>query len=125
MALASSSRYRLRMALDSIPLLSGAWPVVGHGAEFNRDRFKVLDRVIRETDDLGRLRFFTRDLVFVNSPASTHEMLVSKARSFAKSPLIRVALDPLAGEGLFTSDGALWRRQRRLMAPVFQHAKID
>ena len=113
------------MALDSIPVLSGALPVVGHGPEFIRDRFAVLDRIIREVADVGRLRFFTRDLVCVNSPASTHEVLVSNARSFAKSPMIRVPLAPFTGEGLFTSDGALWRRQRRLMAPVFQHAKID
>ena len=52
-------------------------------------------------------------------------MLVEKARAFEKSPLVRIILYPLAGEGLFTSGGGLWRRQRRLMAPVFHHAKID
>ena len=72
-----------------------------------------------------RLRFPTRDLLIVNSPEAMHEVLVSKAKAFEKSPLIRLVLYPLAGEGLFTAGGALWRRQRRLMAPVFHHAKID
>jgi cytochrome P450 len=113
------------MSLDSIPLLSGALPVVGHGPAFARDRFAVLDQIAREQHDVLRLRFLTRDLVLVSSPASVHDVLVTKARAFEKSPMLRGALYPLAGEGLFTSDGALWRRQRRLMAPVFQHAKID
>ena len=34
-------------------------------------------------------------------------------------------LYPLAGEGLFTSDGELWRKQRRLMAPLFQPAALS
>jgi cytochrome P450 len=113
------------MSLDSIPLLRGAAPVVGHGPAFSRDRFAVLDQAAREQVDVVRLRFLTRDIVLVNSPTSVHEVLVTKARAFEKSPVLRVALYPLAGEGLFTSGGALWRRQRRLMAPVFQHAKID
>ena len=98
------------MSLDTIPLLSGAAPIVGHGRAFDRDRFTVLDRVAREFADVGRIRFMNRDLLLANSPASVHEVLVSKARSFEKSPILRAALYPLAGEGLFTSRGALWRR---------------
>jgi cytochrome P450 len=113
------------MSLDTIPLLPGAVPIVGHGPEFDRGRFAMLDRVSREVEDLGRVRFMTRDVVIANSPAAIHEVLVSKARSFEKSPVMTAALYPLAGEGLFTSSGALWRRQRRLMAPMFHHTKID
>jgi cytochrome P450 len=29
-------------------------------------------------------------------------------------------IKPLFGEGLTTSKGALWRRQRQLMQPIFQ-----
>jgi cytochrome P450 len=113
------------MALEDIPLVSGAERLRGHTAEFERDRFAFLSRVSNEVDEIGRLRFLTRDIIVVNSPAAIHEVLVDKARSFEKSPMIRIALYPLVGEGLFTSGGALWRRQRRLMAPVFHRPKID
>jgi cytochrome P450 len=113
------------MSLDTIPLLPGGVPLLGHGPEFQRARFAMLGRVTREIDDLGRLRLATRDLVVANSPASIHEVLVGRARSFEKSPMMAAALYPLAGQGLFTSGGTLWRRQRRLMAPMFNHAKID
>ena len=34
-------------------------------------------------------------------------------------------LIPLVGEGLLTSEGDFWRRQRRLTQPAFQHQQIE
>ena len=113
------------MALNDIPMLSGARVLGGHGAEFSQDRLAFLSRIAREVDGVTRIRFATRDALILNSPDTLREVLVTKAKSFEKSVLIRLALDPLAGEGLFTAGGALWRRQRRMMAPMFHHAKID
>jgi cytochrome P450 len=113
------------MELGDVPMLSGAVGRRGHVDEFERDRFAFLDRAGRELPDVGRVRFVTRDVLIANSPEAIHEVLVEKARSFEKSPMLRAALYPLVGEGLFTSNGELWRRQRRLMAPVFRHAEID
>ncbi|HET6333541.1 MAG TPA: cytochrome P450 [Polyangiales bacterium] len=114
------------MTLDSIPLVSGAEPGIGgHAPLFDRDRFDLLHRITREVEDLGRVRFPTRDIVFANSPRAIHELFVEKAKHFAKSPSVRGPLYPLAGEGLFTSEGELWRKQRRMMSPVFHRAKID
>jgi cytochrome P450 len=105
--------------------MAGARPVVGHGPDLGERRLAFLARVAREVDGVARLRVITRDLLIVNSPDTIRQVLVSEAKNFEKSRLIRLALDPLAGEGLFTAEGALWRRQRRLMAPVFHPAKID
>jgi cytochrome P450 len=113
------------MSLEHVPLLSGSRRFGGHGPEFTEDRMGFLDRVAREVTGVARIYLLTRDLLIANSPEALHEVLVSKARSFEKSPMIRLVLDPLAGEGLFTAEGPLWRRQRRSMAPVFHHAKID
>lgn len=113
------------MSLEHIPPLAGARRFMGHGAELSGNRMAFLTRIANEVRDVARIRTPTRDLLMVNSPETVHEVLVSKARSFEKSPLIRFALHPLAGRGLFTSEGPLWRRQRRLMAPVFHHARID
>jgi hypothetical protein len=41
---------------------------------------------------VGRMRFLTRDVVIVNSASANHEVLVTKARSFDKAPLLRAAL---------------------------------
>jgi cytochrome P450 len=57
-----------------------------------------------------------------SSPETSHAVLVEHAKSFEKSPGSRVLLHELAGDGLFTSEGELWKKQRRLMAPLF-HAQ--
>jgi cytochrome P450 len=111
------------MSLDSIPVVPGA-NLLGHIHLFEGpDRLRFFQR-IADTGELAQVSFLGRPVVFASSPASAHEVLVEKARHFEKSPGIRLLLHYLAGEGLFTSEGDLWRRQRRLMAPLFQPAVI-
>jgi cytochrome P450 len=109
--------------LASIPELPGAG-ILGHVRELREDRLAFVERLARDTDELCTIRLFTRSAVFVNSPRLLHEVLVEKAKSFEKSSVLRYMLYPLAGEGLFTSGGDLWRRQRKLMSPIFQPAQI-
>jgi cytochrome P450 len=111
------------MRVDDIPLLSGG-NAFGHIASIRDERFAMFDRLNHECGDIGRIRALDIPLVLVNSPELLHEVLVEKARSFRKSPGVRGPLRPLAGEGLFTSDGELWKRQRKLMAPMFTHATM-
>ncbi len=111
------------MRLQDIPFLSGSHGIGGHADEFRSQRLPFLRRVSAE-GDIVRLRFFGRTLVMVNAPEIAHEVLVEKARAFSKSPATRLILYPLAGEGLFTSGGDLWKRQRKLMAPMFNHGQI-
>ena len=112
------------MDILDIPLLSGN-SRLGHLGELRRDRLGFFHRVNRERGDIARILALGTSLVFVNSPDLIHEVLVEKARSFRKSPGLRGPLKPLAGEGLFTSEGELWRRQRKTLAPLFTHAEIE
>lgn len=111
------------MNLDDIPILSGGG-ALGHIGEIREDRYGLFDRFNRECGAIGRLMALDISLVLANSPELIHEVLVEKAKSFIKSPGIRGPLRPLAGQGLFTSEGALWKRQRRLMAPLFTHGMV-
>jgi cytochrome P450 len=73
---------------------------------------------------LVRGRILHLPIVFPCTAEAAHEVLVTKAKSFEKSPGIRVLLHQLAGQGLFTSEGSLWRMQRKLMSPIFQPAPM-
>jgi cytochrome P450 len=110
---------------DEIPYAPGGEGWLGHNGEFRRDRMALLRLLANIPEPLVRLRlpFPGVRAVAVGTPELVQELLVEKARSFDKSAMLRFSLFPLAGEGLFTSNGELWRRQRRLMAPLF-HPKV-
>lgn len=109
-------------SLDSIPLVPRT-SVFGHIARFRDDRLGLL-RDVGRTGPISRLNFLHRTVVFLSSPETVHEGFVEKAKSFEKSPGLRLILRELAGEGLFTSEGSLWRRQRKLMSPLFHPAQL-
>ncbi len=113
------------MNIEQIPELSGARPLFGHLREMTKDRIAFMAKITSEVGRITRVRSLgTLPAVAINDPESMQELLVERARVFEKSLIIRFALYPLAGEGLFTSRGDLWKRQRRLMAPLFQPAKV-
>lgn len=106
-----------------LPIAPGA-NLLGHLRAFDQDRLGTLRGLSRMSAPVVRARFLHREVYVVNSAEATHELLVERARSFEKSPGIRILLRDLAGEGLFTSEGELWRRQRRLMAPLFHAERL-
>lgn len=96
----------------------------GHAGEFRRTRGDFFLRMHAENGAVSRLRFFNVEALSIASPELVHDVLVEKAKVFEKSLATRMAFYPLAGRGLFTSEGELWRRQRRLMAPLFYPAAV-
>lgn len=62
-------------------------------------------------------------LVFVSDPALIHEVLVGRAAEMLKDPVTH-KLNETLGNGLLTSEGAFWRRQRKLMAPLFSRKQL-
>ncbi len=111
------------MSTTAIPSAPGE-NLLGHGHHFHSDRLPFFRR-IADTGEIVAARMLHRTIYFVNGPAVAHEMLVEKARSFEKSPGIRILLHDLAGQGLFTSEGDHWRRQRRLLSPLFHPTELQ
>ncbi|WP_245870075.1 cytochrome P450 [Teichococcus rhizosphaerae] len=75
--------------------------------------------------EILRRRVLMRDIIICNSPATVQEAFVDNARVFErKSPQMRHALRPLLGDGLFISDGALWKERRRVVAPVTHVSRL-
>lgn len=57
-------------------------------------------------------------------PDLARQILVEEPEKFVKSRFIKRAFRPFAGEGLLTSDGALWKQQRKLIQPAFNHSRL-
>jgi cytochrome P450 len=64
-------------------------------------------------------RVLARQVVICNSPDTVQQAFVNDNAAFErKSPQMRQTLRPLLGDGLFISDGAIWRSRRRIVAPI-------
>src|SRR5262249_58591455 len=69
------------------------------------------------------LRYYNFRVYFVNHPSYIEEVLVNQNRKFIKGRILR-ANKRLFGNGLLTSEGDFWLRQRRLAQPAFHRARI-
>ncbi|MCA9551555.1 MAG: cytochrome P450 [Myxococcales bacterium] len=83
----------------------------------------LLVHVRKRFERFGDIYFLAnRTPVYVTRhPDHVHEVLVTRASSFKKRAQ---DLDTFLGQGLLTSDGELWRKQRRLIQPAFSHANL-
>jgi cytochrome P450 len=63
--------------------------------------------------------FLGRRSVLVNAPEAIRHVLVEGQERYGRTPATIRLLRPLIGEGLFLSEGAAWRHQRRTLAPAF------
>ena len=58
-------------------------------------------------------------------PDMVEQVLLDNAANYAKPDIVKSLLDPIIGRGLLTSDSALWRDQRRIVAATFSPAAVE
>ncbi len=68
----------------------------------------------------GPITFYT-----VTDPELMHDILVRQVDKFAKSSVVKDAFGAFLGNGLLTSDGDFWKRQRKLAQPAFHARRIE
>jgi cytochrome P450 len=125
-ALTSAGRATRRWAMESqveIPSVGGGVPLFGNLFELRRDRLAVLGRAAAR-GDLTLARLGPVPVALASSAELAHQILTEQADAFKKSPGLARFARPMLGEGLLTSEDDLHARQRRLLAPAFQHRRI-
>jgi cytochrome P450 len=69
-------------------------------------------------------RTFVSDFLMVNDPEGVRHVLLDNAANYVKSIQSQRLTKPALGNGLVTSEGASWRFQRRVTAPMFSPRQI-
>jgi cytochrome P450 len=101
-------------------------PLLGNMAEVKRDFLGALTRWHQEHGDLVPFRLGPKRFYLINHPALAEEVLVKQQENFIKSynPKRPRGLMLVLGNGLVTSKGPLWQKQRRMMQPMFARSQI-
>lgn len=87
------------------------------------DRLALMTSAAERYGDAVRMAIGPKTLYFFNHPDHAKHVLADNAENYHKGIGLVQARRAL-GDGLLTSEGALWREQRKTIKPVFQHKRI-
>lgn len=87
------------------------------------DPLSVFTAWVREYGDMFYYRAAWLQVYFLNHPDLIEEILIRNPRNFLKDRVVRKSRW-FFGEGLLTSEGDFWLRQRKLSAPAFHRERI-
>jgi cytochrome P450 len=99
-----------RFLVGNLPMLSG-------------DVLGTIERWGRQYGDMFFWRAVGVPVCYLTHPDYVEDVLVTRNQNFIKGVGMRVS-PRFFGQGLLTSEGELWRRQRRLMQPAFHRRQI-
>ena len=100
-------------------------PIMGVMREFNRDSLGFIERCARDHGDVVWMRFLYVPALFLYHPNDIEYVLSTNSKNFIKSMSLRSNFfQRLVGNGLVTSQGEEWKRQRRLSQPAFHRDRI-
>lgn len=110
------------LAVRRVPRARGL-PFVGSAIEFSRDTLGFLQRQAALHGDLFRVKILGRDLHIVVHPDDIERVLV-RDHAVMHKDLFTQDLSKILGNGLVTSEGEHWKKQRKLVSHAFTPAKI-
>lgn len=100
----------------------GHW-LKGNLPQFVQGRLGFLEENFARYGDVFKIRLGPKPILVVNHPDLVEEVLVTKNKSFIKHFALKRTKLTL-GNGLLTSEGDFWRRQRKLAQPAFHRESI-
>ncbi len=97
---------------------------LGNLTQLRKERIAFFVKQKKEMGDIYRIKVPTRKIVVITDPEWIKYVLVDNNKNYTKSfayDSIRLFL----GNGLLTSEGEFWKRQRRLAQPAFHKEKLN
>lgn len=97
--------------------------LIGNMPLASPDPLSIFTQWAREFGDIFYYRAAWLHIYFLNHPDLIEEVLVRNPRNFLKDRVVRKSRW-FFGDGLLTSEGDFWLRQRRLSAPAFHRERV-
>ena len=107
------------------PPMAPGYPLVGTMLDLRDDPMAYMMALKSEYGDIVGMRVAGGVTYMVTHPDGIQVILQDNHRNYHKQVFNYELLYPLVGQGLLTSNGDFWRRQRRLAQPAFHRKRIE
>lgn len=91
---------------------------------YQEDRPAYMQKVVAEFGNVVHLRMMWIDLLVINDPEMTREVLVKQAKRTNRDPYSRAVFKRMLGEGVLVAEGKTWQRKRKMVQPAFHAMRI-
>src|SRR5262245_65438896 len=108
---------------NGFPAGPSYWTPFGMTAAFRPDPLRYYTTAFRTFGDVVGFHVGPFRTMLVSHPDHIKHILQDNNHNYEKG-LVIAKLKVLIGEGLFTSEGDFWRRQRRLSQPAFHRERL-
>jgi cytochrome P450 len=98
--------------------------ILGNLPDFGRDLLGFFSSCAQKYGDVVSLRLGRWRGLLINHPDDVEQVLVTRNRDFQKHRFFFRHVGAIFGNGLVTSEGDFWLRQRRLAQPAFHRDRI-
>jgi len=99
-------------------------PLLGSLPRVRRDPISLFMDSFRDYGEVVRFRFGPMVAHLISSPAGANHVLAENNKNYGKQTRGYRNLRYVLGNGLLTSEGEAWRRQRRIAQPAFHRQRI-
>ena len=97
---------------------------LGNLKEYRKDPLELFIHTRKKFGDIARLRLFNKNILLLSHPDAIKYVIQTNNRNFDKGTHGYQMLKEAIGNGLLTSEGDFWRRQRRLAQPAFYKQRL-
>ena len=99
-------------------------PLLGSLPAARRDPLRLFMESFRDYGEVVRFRFGPMVAHLVSSPSGVNRILAENNKNYGKQTRGYESLRYVLGNGLLTSEGEFWKRQRRIAQPAFHKQRI-
>ena len=113
------------ITLNATPTIKySGYPIVGILPKLlKNDPYELFHQISNDYGDFVKLKIGPKSIYLVSNPDYLQRILRDNHKNYKKPDLLYKGVRATLGNGLVTSDGDFWLRQRRMMQPFF-HRKF-